>query len=54
MKITMTVEVHYIPNGVSREKLQRYLEDAIECAYENGAMTQNTAAEVETYGVEFS
>jgi hypothetical protein len=54
MKITMTVEVHYEPYGESRETLQRYLKDIIDRAYENGTMTHESEAEVETYGVEFS
>ena len=54
MKITMTVEVHYTPNGVDRRLLETWLQTAIDTAYENGSLTGDSEAEVETYGVEFS
>ena len=48
IKLVLTLNVEYVPNGVSIAELREVLESAVDHLSNNGLITSDTAAEVET------
>jgi hypothetical protein len=50
-KIRLTVDVAYIPNGTSKEWLKDNLMNMVSNAIDNGLLTGESDAEVDTYNI---